>query len=83
MTTATIRQIQHNLAKVLRCVEAGEEVEIRRRNQPIARIIPVYAGTEREVDWSSLNQWRNRVFASGKLSGKSMSDLLSESRGDR
>jgi prevent-host-death family protein len=36
MKSTTIRQAQHNLAKVLREVEAGEEVEIRRRNQPIA-----------------------------------------------
>ena len=83
MTTATIRQVQHNLARVLRSVEAGEEVVIRRRNQPIARIVPMDSVEERKVDWRSLNAWRTRVFARGKLPGKAISELISEGRGDR
>ena len=83
MTTATIRQVQHNLASVLRSVEAGEEVIIRRRNQAIARIVPMGAVEDRKVDWSSLNTWRTRVFARGKLPGKAISALISEGRGNR
>ena len=83
MTTATIRQVQHNLASVLHSVEAGEEVIIRRRNQAIAKIIPMDGAEERKVDWSSLNTWRTRFFARGKLPGKAISELISEGRGDR
>ena len=83
MTTATIRQIQHNLASVLRSVEAGEEVIIRRRNRPIARIVPIRSVEERKVDWSSLKEWRARVFPRGKLPGKPVSELISEGRGHR
>lgn len=83
MTTATIRQVQHNLTSVLHRVEAGEEVIIRRRNQPIARIVPMDSAEERKVDWSSLNTWRARVFARGKLPGKAISELILEGRGDR
>lgn len=41
MKTATIRQVQHNLAEILRQVEAGEEFKIVRRNHPVARLIPI------------------------------------------
>lgn len=83
MTTATIRQIQHNLAKVLRLVEAGEEVIIRRRNRPIARIVPLAPARARKVDWSDLALWRSRVFPQGKLPGKPLSTEIAEGRGDR
>jgi prevent-host-death family protein len=83
MTTATIRQVQHNLASVLQSVEAGEEVIIRRRNQPIARIVPINGAEERKVDWSSLNTWRTRFFARGRLPGKAVSELIAEGRGER
>jgi prevent-host-death family protein len=83
MITATLREIQHNLASVLRNVEAGEEVIIRRRNRPIARIVPMPPPEERKADWSSLKKWRERMFPHGKLPGKAVSELISEGRGDR
>lgn len=84
MTTATIREVQHNLAGVLRSVEAGEEVIIRRRNHSIAKLVPIRS-TEagQKVDWSSLSAWRTRVFVRGKLPGKAVSELISDGRGDR
>ena len=80
MTTATIRQIQHNLASVLQNVEAGEEVIICRRNRPIARIVPMNPSEERKADWSSLKKWRERLFPHGKLPGKAVSVLILEGR---
>ena len=40
MKTATVRDVQHHLAKVLAWVERGEEVEITRRSKPVARLVP-------------------------------------------
>ena len=40
MKTATIREVQHHLGKVLSWVEKGEEVQITRRSKPVARLIP-------------------------------------------
>lgn len=47
MKTATIRDVQHHLSKVLAWVEQGEEVQITRRNRTIAKIIPAGAPTRR------------------------------------
>ena len=35
MKTASIRDVQHRLSKVLAWVEKGEEVQITRRNKPV------------------------------------------------
>lgn len=40
MRTATIRDVQHHLGKVLAWVEKGEEVEITRRSKIVARLVP-------------------------------------------
>jgi prevent-host-death family protein len=40
MRTATVRDVQHHLSKVLAWVEKGEEVQITRRNRTIAKIVP-------------------------------------------
>lgn len=83
MTTATVRDVQHNLAEILRLVEAGEEVIIRRRNRPVARIVPLAPAPARRVDWSDLARWRSRVFPEGQLPGKPLSELIADSREDR
>lgn len=83
MATATIRQVQHNLAGVLRSVEAGEEVEILRRNRPIARIVPLNDPSRPDVDWSGLRTWRARLFPRGKVRGRAASEVIYEGRGDR
>jgi len=41
METATIREVQHNLAAYVRRVQQGEQIEIRRRNRVVARLVPL------------------------------------------
>jgi len=43
MKTASVRDVQHHLSKVLAWVEKGEEVQITRRNKPVAKIVPAEA----------------------------------------
>ena len=54
MKVCNVREAQHNLAGILREVEGGATVEIRRRKVPVARIVPVGSGEEsgEPVDWS-------------------------------
>ena len=40
MKTIKVRDLQHNLARVLDQVERGETVEVLRRNRAVARIVP-------------------------------------------
>jgi len=83
MTSATIREIQHNLASVLRVVASGEEVQILRRNTPIAKIVSLASPKRCRVDWTPLNQWRNRFFHGKRVPGKAVSALILEGRGGR
>lgn len=41
MTAIPARELRNNTAEVLRRVEAGEEIEVHRNSQPIAKIIPL------------------------------------------
>lgn len=38
---ANIAEFKNNFSRFLAAVEQGEEVEIRKRNLPIARVVPV------------------------------------------
>ena len=40
MVTATVREAQHNLPRILRAVARGEVVTITRRNRVVARLVP-------------------------------------------
>lgn len=85
METATIREVQHNLAAYVRRVENGEQIEIRRRNRVVARLVPSEgAATQpRKVDWGELREWRRTVWGDKPLPGKPLSEIVYESRGDR
>lgn len=41
MTVANIAELKNQLSRFLAEVEKGKKVEVRRRNVPIARILPV------------------------------------------
>ncbi len=52
MSTATVRQLRNEYAKLLSRVESGEEVTITRRGKAVARLSPVPAQASGKVDWS-------------------------------
>ena len=85
METATIREVQHNLAAFVRKVEHGQEVEIRRRNRVVARLVPAGEASRpaRKVDWSGHREWLSRVWGDKPLPGKPISEIVYDSRGDR
>ena len=85
MESATIREVQHNLAAYVRRVENGEEIEIRRRNKVVARLVAGgnSATAAEKVDWSDMAEWRRKVWGGKPLPGKPTSEIVYESRGDR
>lgn len=85
METATIREVQHNLAAYVRRVEQGEEIVIRRRNRAVARLVPSEetATRPRKVDWSDMYEFRRRIWGDKPAPGKPTSEMVYESRGDR
>ncbi len=73
-------ETQHNLSKVLREVEAGQEVQITRRKKVVARLLPPQnAETVTFPDFAT----RARETWGGRWKGASSDELLDESRGDR
>jgi prevent-host-death family protein len=41
MKVANIAEFKNRLSELLSAVENGEEIEVRKRNVPIARVIPI------------------------------------------
>lgn len=73
-------ETQHNLAKVLREVEAGREVGITRRNRLVARLVPPEGPVEIELpDFVA----RASEVWDGDWTGSSSERLLDETRGER
>jgi prevent-host-death family protein len=83
MKSMTIREVQHRLAAVLKRVESGEEVEIRRRQRPVARIVPLaHRAAPGPVDWSRQGKEIDRIFG-GRLVGGTPSEIIvAEGRGE-
>lgn len=54
MTKSTVRSVgvheaKTHLSELLRLVDAGQEIEIRRGREPVARLVPVAPTTHRQL----------------------------------
>ena len=83
MYSASIREVQRNLAALLERVEQGEEIEVRRRKRPVARIVPLAVGPVRKADWSGLRTRLDAIYGGRRVSGPPASQLIEEGRGER
>lgn len=83
MKTVTTREAQHHLSKVLKLVEAGEEVVITRRGKELAKLSPIDSGatSDRRVDWGeSIRRCNERLGKIPKLPGNIVVELREEER---
>src|SRR5262249_60358588 len=78
--TATIREAQHNLPRILRSVSRGEVVEITRRNRVVARLVPA---APRPVGGLPDFVARARAIWGRRPAGKATSEIVIESRAER
>ena len=85
METATIREVQHNLAAYVRKVEHGQQIEIRRRNRVVARLVPATApdAPARDPQWGGVRERLHRLWGDKPAPGKAISEILYEARGER
>ncbi len=79
MRTATIRDVQHNLADVLSCVERGEEVIVLRRGKMVAKLVPPDPSPRASPDFLA----RAKAVWGSEPKGRRLSEIVSESRGAR
>ena len=54
MRTANVSELKSRLSSYLAYVQQGEEIIVRDRNRPIARIVPLVAGGGDEIEEASL-----------------------------
>lgn len=80
MRTATVREAQHNLPEILRAVARGEVIEITRRNQIVARLVPA---ARRPAGGLPDFVERARAMWGRSPKGRAMSDLVIEGRAER
>jgi len=64
MKVANIAELKNRLSKYLAVVEQGEEVEVRKRNVPVARIVPI-KGTK--INRTKLDRGRGTAKIKGDL----------------
>jgi antitoxin (DNA-binding transcriptional repressor) of toxin-antitoxin stability system len=65
MKTVTTREVQHHFSRVLDYVEAGEEVQVTRRNKVVARIVlpePPVKPRRRKVKWPDFRARMTKIF---------------------
>lgn len=77
MGTVTLAEAKTHLSHLLDKVEAGEEVTITRRGQPIARITPV---TKPKHAIKSLAAFRNRMPRWRKPSAELLREMRDQGR---
>ena len=81
MKTATIRDVQHNLSKILRWVEDGEEVVVTKHKRIVANIVPS-TRRNRELKWPDFAQ-RMKKISPQPIDGRPLSRIISEERDER
>jgi prevent-host-death family protein len=75
MKTATVGEVQKNFGRLIREINAGEEITITKRGKPIAKLTAL--GPKNDVDWPD---FYNEAI---ELKGKPVSEIVIEDREDR
>ena len=61
MKTATIREAQHHLSKLVdELLESGSDLILTRRGKQVCRISPLNAPAPAKVDWKTVHEERAR-----------------------
>ena len=81
MKTATVRELRNDYAKLLRKVEAGEEIIITRRGEPVARLIPEKRAVNGKVDWTQSPAFKRDRSKEPVLTAERSEQIIRESRG--
>lgn len=69
MKTATVRQLRHDFGSVLNWVQEGEEVEIRKRGEVVARLTPPPRNSRKVARRPNFAARLKRIFGDKILPG--------------
>lgn len=84
MKSASIRTMQHQLAAMIAEVEKGEEIVVTRRNQPVARLMPMGGAPAQEGGRPAAvrRYWRKRRPPPSVNSQATHAELVVAGRGE-
>lgn len=85
MRTASIRELQHGMKGLLKKVQAGETVQVTRRGEVVAHIIPTphKRNSAKPPQWPDFMARLEKIFPDGVPPGKLASEIVDEGRGER
>ena len=73
MKTATIREAQHHLSKLVNEVrESGQEIVLTRRGEEVCKITPIIPAAEKKLDWAAWTEEQKKFLASMPYVGESV-----------
>lgn len=79
MKTATIREAQHHLSKLVNEVrESGQEIILTRRGKEVCKITPIRPVEEEKVDWAGWLEERKSALQDMPMIEGSAMDLERE-----
>ena len=81
MKTTTVREVQHNLSKILRWVEDGEVVVITRHKRVVANLVPS-APKNPAIHWPDFGDRMKQIWGNGST-GKPASRIITDERTER
>jgi antitoxin (DNA-binding transcriptional repressor) of toxin-antitoxin stability system len=81
MKTVTVRDLRNRYLELLRWLEAGEEIVIKRRGHVVAHLVPPAVSLSAKVDWTKSAAVRRDRRGDRVLSAKESAVLLRESQG--
>ena len=79
MKRVTVGDVQHNFSKILRAVSLGEHVQVLRRKQVVARIVP--DSDNAAAEYPDFVSRARKLFVDS--SGSSPSQIIDEDREER
>ncbi len=83
MKTASVREVQHHLSRILAAVERGEHITVTRRGKVVAKIVPAREKKKKKLEWPDFEARMKRIFPDGPPPGKPASELIYEMREER
>jgi len=82
MKTATVREVQHGLARVLARVQTGQEIAVTKHGKIIARIVPA-AQPKGRLRWPDSALRMKQLMSGATFTGATPSEVIREQRGER
>jgi antitoxin (DNA-binding transcriptional repressor) of toxin-antitoxin stability system len=81
MKTATVRDLRYHFSDLEACLRRGEEIVIRKRKQPIARLVPITKNPDRAA-YPDFAAQRREIFGD-KVLPVTVAEIVSWNRGER